>query len=62
MAMTSYRIISDRRVLEHEPGTVFKADLSPQQEATLIASGHLEKIPAKRAERGIDKPGSQASD
>lgn len=53
MALNTYRVTGGRRVLEHNPGDTFKADLSPSQERSLIASGHLEKIPPKRAERAL---------
>lgn len=40
-----YQVTGIQPVLDHEPGSVFEADIEPTQEARLISSGALRVIP-----------------
>lgn len=40
-----YQVTGVQPVLDHEPGSVFEADIDPTQEARLIAGGALRVIP-----------------
>jgi len=47
MAKRTYEVGAKSRVLGHEPGTQFEADLDPKQEARLIDSGALKTVAPK---------------
>jgi len=42
--MPRYRVASKHRVLGHEPGEEFEAEIDSVQEARLLAGGHLEPV------------------
>ena len=39
-----YQVTGIQPVLDHEPGSIFEADLEPVQEARLLASGALIRL------------------
>jgi hypothetical protein len=43
--MTTYRVSGQHEVLGHAPGETFDAELSDDQDASLVASGALERLP-----------------
>ncbi len=57
MPKQKYKVIGPNEVLEHAPGSVFRADISAEQEALLIEGGHIEKAraDAKPAEAEAEK-------
>lgn len=42
--MARYRVSGSQRVLGHEPGSRFEADLDPAHETRLIGAGHLTRL------------------
>lgn len=44
--METYEVIGPRKVLDHEPGETFDADLTVAQIATLTGAGHLRVLKA----------------
>lgn len=51
MALKKYRVTGTATVLGKAPGTTFEADLSPEQESSLLASGALEVVVSHRDEK-----------
>lgn len=39
-----YQVTGTQPVLDHEPGSVFEADIDPTQEERLLASGALRRL------------------
>lgn len=48
--MGRYRVTAPSRVLGHEPDSTFEADLPPDQEKRLLASGALIVTKAKKVD------------
>lgn len=44
MAVKRYRVTGQQPVLGNEPGKTFEADLPPEQEAPLLASGAVQEV------------------
>ena len=40
-----YQVTGTQPVLDHEPGSIFEADIEPEREARLLASGALIHLP-----------------
>lgn len=40
-----YQVTGIQPVLDHEPGSIFEADIEPERESRLLASGALSWIP-----------------
>lgn len=49
---TRYLVVGTLPVFGHKPGTVFKADLSPDQERRLLARGCISRVRRPRTPKG----------
>lgn len=50
--LKKYRVIGGRSILQNPPGSEFEADLKGDQEARLLALGHIEIVEVESEEDG----------